>query len=89
VMLGQASLPVFCVHLLCVFFALTIMKNDPIIGGWKAVVIILASLSALLLTAKVATNRRAKARGNRATGPKLQTTPPVGYEPGLATEKIV
>jgi len=82
VMLGQASLPVFCVHLLCVFFALTIMKNDPIIGGWKAVVIILASLSALLLTAKVATNRRAKARGNRATGPKLQTTPPVGYEPG-------
>src|ERR1700676_1444874 len=31
IMLGQASLPVFCVHLLCVFFALTIMKNDPIL----------------------------------------------------------
>ena len=28
VMLGQASLPVFCVHLLCVFFALTIMGNN-------------------------------------------------------------
>lgn len=57
VMLGQASLPVFCVHLLCVFFALTLMKNDPIIGGWKAIVVILASLSALLLTATVAANR--------------------------------
>lgn len=88
VMLGQASLPVFCVHLLCVFFALTIMKNDPIIGGWKAVVIVLASLSALLLTAKIATNRRAKARGNRAAGSKLQAPPPAGYEPRLATEKV-
>ena len=75
IMLGQASLPVFCVHLLCVFFALTIMKNDPMLGGWKAIVVILASLSALLLTAKVATDRRAKAGRNRATGPKLQTPP--------------
>jgi hypothetical protein len=88
VMLGQASLPVFCVHLLCVFFALTIMKNDPIIGGWKAIVIVLASLSALLLTAKVATDRRTKAGGNRATGPKLPTPRPPGYEPGLAREKV-
>jgi hypothetical protein len=88
VMLGQASLPVFCVHLLCVFFALTIMKNDPSIGGWKAIVTILASLSALLLTAKVATNRRTNAGGNRATRPKLPTPPPAGYEPGLATEKL-
>src|ERR1700730_10561956 len=31
VMLGQASLPVFCVHLLCVFFALTIMGTDPLL----------------------------------------------------------
>src|SRR5579864_575175 len=75
VMLGQASLPVFCVHLLCVFFALTIMKNDPIIGGWKAIVIILASLSALLLTAKIATQRRTKAAGNSATGSELRTPP--------------
>jgi hypothetical protein len=89
VMLGQASLPVFCVHLLCVFFALTIMKNDPIIGGWKAIVIILASLSALLLTAKGAINRRANSGGNHATGAKLPTPPPAGYEPGLATQKVV
>jgi len=88
VMLGQASLPVFCVHLLCVFSALTIMGNDPIIRGWKAIVVILASLSALLLTAKIVTNRGAKAGGNRATGPKLQTPGHGGHAPGLATEKV-
>jgi peptidoglycan/LPS O-acetylase OafA/YrhL len=85
VMLGQASLPVFCVHLLCVFFALTIMKNDPMLGGWKAIAIIVASLSALLITAKVANRRRAKAMENRATGP---TPPRAGYGPGLAEEKV-
>ncbi len=89
VMLGQASLPVFCVHLLCVFFALTIMGTDAIMRGWKAVVIVIGSLSAVLVTAKFATNRRANSGGNRATGPKLPTPPPAGYEPGLATEKVV
>jgi hypothetical protein len=84
VMLGQASLPVFCVHLLCVFFALTIMKNDPILGGWKAFVMILVSLSALMLTAKIAANRRAKAGANP---PKVQPPQRAGYQPGLATEK--
>jgi hypothetical protein len=81
VMLGQASLPVFCVHLLCVFFALTIMKNDPIIGGWKAIVIFLASLSALLLTAKVATNRRANA------GEKSRNPPQAPDDPLLVTNR--
>jgi hypothetical protein len=88
VMLGQASLPVFCVHLLCVFVALTIMKNDPMLGGWKAIVVILASLSALLLTAKIAANRRAKAGENRSTEPKLHPPLGAGCEPGVATEKV-
>ncbi|MCU1301025.1 MAG: OpgC protein [Candidatus Sulfotelmatobacter sp.] len=89
VMLGQASLPVFCVHLLCVFFALTIMGNDPIIRDWKAIVVILTSLTALLLTARIAANRRANSGGNRAAKPKLPTPPPAGYQPGLATQKVV
>ena len=88
VMLGQASLPVFCVHLLCVFCALTIMKNDPMLGGWKAIVVILASLSALLLTAKIAANRRAKAGENRSTEPRLQLPLGAGCEPGVATKKV-
>jgi hypothetical protein len=89
VMLGQSSLPVFCVHLLCVFFALTIMGNDPILRHWKGIVVILTSLSALLLTAKIATNRRANAARNRAVAQERPATRPSGYEPGLATDKVV
>ena len=89
VMLGQSSLPVFCVHLLCVFFALTIMGNDPILRDWKGIFVILTSLSALLLTAKIATNRRANAARNRAVAQERPATRPSGYEPGLATDKVV
>ena len=85
VMLGQASLAVFCVHLLCIFCALTVMGNDPMIRGWKAIVIILASLSALLLTAKIAARRRAKAGG---IPPQVQPPARVGYESGFATKKV-
>lgn len=85
IMLGQASLPVFCVHLLCIFCALTIMGNDQMIQGWKAILVILASLSALLLTAKIAANRRAKARAIPA---KVQARTLAGYEPALSTKKI-
>jgi hypothetical protein len=88
VMLGQASLPVFCVHLLCVFFALTIMGNDPMLRGWKAIVVVLLSFSALLLTAKIATILRAKAAENRAKGPELQASHRGVHEPGLAAEKV-
>jgi hypothetical protein len=60
VMLGQASLEVFCVHLLCVFAALLILGNRPLISGWEAILIVLASLLAMLLTARIVTARRAK-----------------------------
>jgi hypothetical protein len=85
VMLGQASLPVFCVHLLCVLCALTIMGNDPILRGSKAIVVVLASLSALLLTAKIAAKRRAKAG---ESPPQVQPPTRGGYEPGLATKNV-
>src|SRR5437879_1968715 len=88
VTLGQSSLPVFCVHLLCVFFALTIMKNDSVIRDWKAIVVVIGSLSALLLTAIVATNWRARAGGNRDTSSDLPAPPARGYEPRLAVEKV-
>jgi hypothetical protein len=60
VMLGQASLQVFCVHLLCVFFALVILGNNLVLSGWQSAVLILTSLSALLITARIATRDRAK-----------------------------
>jgi hypothetical protein len=89
VMLGQSSLPVFCVHLLCVFIALTIMGNDPVLRVPTGIIVILTSLSALLLTAKIASNRRATAARNRTVVAKRPATPPTGCEPGIATEKVV
>jgi hypothetical protein len=89
VTLGQSSLPVFCVHLLCVFVALTIMESDPILRGWKGIIVILTSLSALLLTAKIAANRRKNGAENRAVVPERPATGPSGYKPRLATEKLV
>ena len=84
VIMGQASLPVFCVHLLCVFLALTIMGNKPIVGGWQSVVVVLTSLSALLLTAKIVVARRAKAKAGHA-GPEAKIPPRVGYGKDLDT----
>jgi len=61
VMMGQASLQVFCVHLLCVFFALTIMGNNSMLTGWPAVAMVVISLSSLVLTATVVSRRGTKA----------------------------
>jgi hypothetical protein len=61
VMLGRASLEVFCVHLLCVFSALVILGDRPAIGGWGALALVLGSWSAMLLTAAVVTRSRRRA----------------------------
>lgn len=74
VMLGQCSLPVFCVHLLCVFFALTVMGNNEMLTGWPALALIVMSLCALLLTASVASRRRMKAAGSHLA--QLNVQPP-------------
>jgi hypothetical protein len=84
VRLGQASLPVFCVHLLCVFFALTLLGNRDFLRGWEAVVVLVASFSALLLTARIAAGRRERAGRNRPAGPKIQTPRRDDYEQRLA-----
>jgi hypothetical protein len=68
VMLGRAALEVFCVHLLCVFAALTIMGDRPVIRGWAASTLIVASWSALLLTSALVA--RAKRGRDRNGGPK-------------------
>src|SRR5437763_14006240 len=79
VMIGQASLQVFCVHLLCVFFALTIMGNNAMLTGWPAAALVVLSLSALLLAAHIALRRKTRAsatavvRVNTAAHPPLST----------------
>jgi hypothetical protein len=74
VMLGQASLPVFCVHLSCVFFALTVMGNNVMLTGWRAAVLVVVSFTALLVTAIVANWRAVKASERTVT--PLITLPP-------------
>jgi hypothetical protein len=58
VMLGRASLEVFCVHVLCVFTALIILGDRSALRGWAAVAVVLASWSAMVLTAAVVTRAR-------------------------------
>jgi peptidoglycan/LPS O-acetylase OafA/YrhL len=84
VMLGQASLPVFCVHLLCVFAALTILGEHSILDGWLAAAVVGASLSALLLTAKIAANRREQTQRKRPAGPNIQSPPRKTYDERFA-----
>jgi len=85
VMMGQASLEVFCVHLLCVFSALILLGGRPIFSGWQAAVVVVISVSALLVTGQVIASRRARKRERLA--PQIQAVPPSGYEKVPAPEK--
>ncbi|HJT71207.1 MAG TPA: OpgC domain-containing protein [Terriglobales bacterium] len=76
VMMGQASLPVFCVHLLLVFSALTFMGSNSGVYGWRAVVLVVGSLSALLITAIVVVKRRQRAATSGAQIVQLKVEAP-------------
>jgi hypothetical protein len=52
VMLGQASLQVFCVHLLFCFGGLTLLGNATMLNGWSQAALFVVTMGALLLTAK-------------------------------------
>jgi hypothetical protein len=85
VMLGRASLEVFCVHLLCVFFALIVLGDRSAIRGWAAIALVLGSWSAMLLTAAVV----ARVRRSRAPGGGLRNRAPAeaGYRQGPETQR--
>jgi hypothetical protein len=53
VLLGQASLQVFCVHLLFTFAGLTLLGNATMLSAWKQVALLATTLGAMLLTAKI------------------------------------
>ncbi len=59
IMLGQASLQVFCVHLLFCFFGLALMGDASRVEGWQQAGLLAAALSGLLLTAKVFSRAKA------------------------------
>jgi hypothetical protein len=58
VLMGQASLQVFCVHLLACFIGLTIVGDAPMVNGWVQAALVTVSLSAMFLTAKIFSRKR-------------------------------
>ncbi len=58
IMLGQASLPVFCAHFFFCFIALGLVGNAALLPGWLQVVVAVVTFAALLLIAKGSQLRR-------------------------------
>ena len=53
VLMGQASLQVFCAHLLFCFIGLAIMGDASRVNGWQQAALIIMALSGMLLTAQI------------------------------------
>jgi len=83
VMLGQSSLQVFCVHLLFCFAGLTLMGNASMLDGWRQSALLIATFSAMLLTAKLFAKSEAKQERQPKTGssPDSRTSPTAQIEP--------
>jgi hypothetical protein len=85
VMLGQSSLQVFCVHLLFCFAGLTLMGNASMLDGWRQSALLIATFSAMLLTAKLFAKSEAKQerqpKGKISSELRLQTDPTSQIEP--------
>jgi hypothetical protein len=67
VLLGQASLQVFCVHLLFCFAGLTLLGNASMLSGWQQLALLTTTLAAMLLTAKAFSKSEAKNEVKRDT----------------------
>ena len=62
VLLGRASIQVFCAHLFFCFLGLVIMGNRSMVSPWQQAVLIALTLSALYLTARLFSKSDAPAR---------------------------
>jgi len=80
VMLGQASLQVFCAHLLFCFVGLTMMGDASLVSGWQQVLLLAATFAGLLLTAKIFTRSKPKT-AERGTGSRLSLGSSIATQP--------
>jgi hypothetical protein len=69
VMLGQASLQVFCVHLLFTFAGLTLLGNAAMLTAWQQIALLVATLAAMLLTAQLFSKVETKVERKDPTPP--------------------
>jgi hypothetical protein len=59
VLLGRASIQVFCAHLLFCFVGLAVMGTRSTVSGWQQAVLLALTLGALYLTARLFAKRDA------------------------------
>ena len=76
VWLGQASLQVFCVHLLFCFAGLTLLGNASMLSGAKQVGLLAATFTAMLITAKLFSKTEAKQERQPKIDPSNDAPPP-------------
>jgi hypothetical protein len=77
VLLGQASLQVFCVHVLFTFAGLTLLGNAAMLRAWEQIALLAVTLAAMLLTAKVFSKSEAKVEPKADRAPGVQQVVPV------------
>lgn len=63
VLLGQASLQVFCIHLFFCFAGLTIMGPNDRLTDWRQIPLLLSTLGAMFVTAKIFAKSESPDRG--------------------------
>ena len=73
VIMGQASLPVFCTHVAFCFLGLMLMGENSVLMGWGQVVVPAVTFVALYLVARKAVERKQK---NRASVPPRMSLAP-------------
>jgi hypothetical protein len=73
VMLGQASLQVFCVHLLCCIFGLTLLGSASMMSGAMQCALLATTLSVMLGTARIfSRSERVNGEATLAASPARQ-----------------
>jgi hypothetical protein len=82
VMMGQASLQVFCAHFLFCFAGLAIMGGRERLHGWGQVAFGMGTFAALLVVAKIFSKSEAKAGAPKAEGSVIHS--PLREEPQQA-----
>jgi hypothetical protein len=63
VLMGQASLQVFCAHVLFCFVGLAIMGDAPVVNGWHEAMLLTVTLAGMLLTARIFNKQQKSAKG--------------------------
>jgi hypothetical protein len=73
VLMGQSSLQVFCVHLLFCFAGLTLLGNASMLSSSRQFALLVATFTAMLLTAKLFSKSEARQERQPNTDPPLGT----------------